>query len=271
MKRTAFIVLGMHRSGTSSVAGALAQLGAAAPRTLMAAKPENPKGFWESEVIMALNDDILAACGSSWDDWRRLPTEGLRAGASFSARATAALREEFGDADTIVLKDPRICRFYPFWREILIGSSYEPLVISPIRAPGEVVASLTRRNTLDRDHAFRLWLRHVLDAEAFTRGQRRHLVGWSDFLSDWKPVLTVMSARLGREIAASNSATAQALDGFLSVDLRREREAAGDVPAAVGETYRQLMRLSAFGEVADAFPVLDRLRSELDAQSGGGP
>ena len=33
--RVAYVVLGMHRSGTSSVAGTLALLGAAAPRTLM--------------------------------------------------------------------------------------------------------------------------------------------------------------------------------------------------------------------------------------------
>ena len=71
-ERTAYVVLGMHRSGTSSVAGTLALLGAAAPRTLMGPAQDNPKGFWESQVVTAFNDRLLAAAGSAWDDWRAL-------------------------------------------------------------------------------------------------------------------------------------------------------------------------------------------------------
>ena len=70
--KTAYVVLGMHRSGTSSVAGALTLLGAAAPRTLMQAAADNPTGFWESEKITEFNDEVLHAAGSSWLDWGAL-------------------------------------------------------------------------------------------------------------------------------------------------------------------------------------------------------
>ena len=53
--RTAVLVLGMHRSGTSSVAGALIRLGGAAPLTLMPPhETQNPRGFWESLVFVGL-------------------------------------------------------------------------------------------------------------------------------------------------------------------------------------------------------------------------
>ena len=48
---TAVLVLGMHRSGTSSVAGALIRLGGAAPLNLMPPTEDNPKGYWESTLL----------------------------------------------------------------------------------------------------------------------------------------------------------------------------------------------------------------------------
>ncbi len=66
--REAVLVLGMHRSGTSSVAGALVSLGGAAPLHLLPPQLDNEKGFWESSVLVALNDEILTAAGSHWWD-----------------------------------------------------------------------------------------------------------------------------------------------------------------------------------------------------------
>ena len=69
--KTLIVVLGMHRSGTSSAAGAFVGLGAAAPQHLIAPNADNERGFWESPVIVDLNNAILAAGGSDWKDWRK--------------------------------------------------------------------------------------------------------------------------------------------------------------------------------------------------------
>lgn len=61
---TAILVLGMHRSGTSSLAGAMTRLGGAAPGNLIPGDEANPKGYWESAILNTLNEDILAAAGS---------------------------------------------------------------------------------------------------------------------------------------------------------------------------------------------------------------
>ena len=74
-QRTAIFVLGMHRSGSSALAGAVHLLGAAAPRTLMPSDMANPRGYWESEKIVAVHDEILQSVGSSWEDWRSVGPE----------------------------------------------------------------------------------------------------------------------------------------------------------------------------------------------------
>ncbi len=54
------IILGSGRSGTSMAAGCLATAGYHFGQNLVEARPTNPKGFYESRVINALNERILA-------------------------------------------------------------------------------------------------------------------------------------------------------------------------------------------------------------------
>lgn len=258
--RVAYVVLGMHRSGTSSVAGTLALLGAAAPRTLMRPAEDNPKGFWESEVVTAFNDRLLAADGSSWSDWRRFSPPSDPAWAEEAGRV---LEAEFGDAGAIVLKDPRICRFFPFWRRVLEGAGYTPLIVAPVRDPLEVAASLNARNGMDPARALRLWLRHVLDAEAASRGLSRHVMGWDAFIGDWRGETARMAARLNRPLSPTTD-QAEAVDAFLTADLRRQTPGEGHSPALVARTHAALLDLARHGEHADLHRTLDALRAEFD-------
>ena len=258
--RIAYVVLGMHRSGTSSVAGTLALLGAAAPRTLMRPAEDNPKGFWESEVVTAFNDRLLAAAGSSWDDWRRFA---LPSDPAWAEEAAGVLDAEFGDAEAIVLKDPRICRFFPFWRRVLESAGYGPLIVCPVRDPMEVAASLNARNGMDPARALRLWLRHVLDAEAASRGLPRHFMGWDGFIADWRGEIARMAARFDLDLSPTTDQAA-AVDAFLSADLRRQTPGEGRPPALVTRTCQALAGLARHGEHADLHRSLDALRTEFD-------
>src|SRR5580700_7972119 len=71
---TALVVLGMHRSGTSALAGMLHHLGVALGNRLMPATSDNPRGYWEHAEIVAANERLLASLGWGWDDIRSLPT-----------------------------------------------------------------------------------------------------------------------------------------------------------------------------------------------------
>ena len=66
----AVIVLGMHRSGTSALAGMLSLLGIQFGRSLFPPQADNPRGYWEHREIVDLDDRMLMALGSSWDDMR---------------------------------------------------------------------------------------------------------------------------------------------------------------------------------------------------------
>ncbi|MFY7850700.1 MAG: hypothetical protein ACOVQ6_02790, partial [Brevundimonas sp.] len=45
--RSALVVAGMHRSGTSAVARLLSLAGGALPGNIIQPGPDNPTGFWE--------------------------------------------------------------------------------------------------------------------------------------------------------------------------------------------------------------------------------
>ena len=58
--RSAIVILGMHRSGTSALAGVLNMLGCDLPETLMPANAYNEKGYFESNAIRLLNDRVCS-------------------------------------------------------------------------------------------------------------------------------------------------------------------------------------------------------------------
>src|SRR5271165_4690621 len=196
--RTAVLVLGMHRSGTSSVAGALIRLGGAPPLNLIPPEWDNPKGFWESSVLMALNDEILAAGGTHWQDWRRFDPGRIDAAAAVDlrARAKSALAGEFGDARLPIVKDPRMCRLLPFWCSVFREAEWSVRPVLPLRSPLEVALSLSRRNGIAPGLGCLIWLRHVLDAEAETRNMRRAVLNWNDFLGDRRGALERLGVQL---------------------------------------------------------------------------
>lgn len=262
--KTALVVLGMHRSGTSSVAGALTLLGAAPPLTLMQPAEDNPRGFWESNVVMVLDDQLLAEAGGSWSDWRRLPHRPDPAAAR--ARIVDCLRGEFGDAEAIVLKDPRMCRLFPDWRAGLEAAGYRPLIISPLRHPSEVAASLVARNPISREQGLRLWLRHVLDAEVASRGLPRHFMRWSAFMSDWRAEVALINTRLGVALAPAARDDGAQIDAFLTPDLHRQKTEA-PTPALVTQAWSLFGDLARHGEHADLHVALDVLRREFDRAS----
>ena len=63
------IVLGMHRSGTSVLARILNMMGAyfGPEGVSMGPTKSNPKGYWERQDVMQLNEFILHSADCYWD------------------------------------------------------------------------------------------------------------------------------------------------------------------------------------------------------------
>lgn len=266
--RTAVVVLGMHRSGTSALARIVNFLGAAMPRHLVPASDSNPRGQWESSTLVGLHNDLLAALDSSWDDWR---TPGARwkesdAASRFAGPLRIAIDEEFGNSPLIALKDPRICRTLPYWMSILEKSGFRTAPLIIVRNPLEVAESLRERDGISFEKAMLLWLRHNLDAEAETRHLQRNIVTFDALLEDWKLLAVQSAARLGIAWPRQPTDAASDVREFLDLELHNHRatqaelEAHTEVPHWVKVAYRALTLLCDEPRAAEPKRELDHVR-----------
>lgn len=268
--KTAIVIAGMHRSGTSSIAGAASILGASLPKHLMAAhEGSNPLGHFESQKIVDLNDAILSNVGSRWNDWREIPDQWLKSDFAHECRATALdlMVQEYDGAPLIVLKDPRICRLLPFWGPILEEAGYRGSVFLPYRNPFEVAASLTERNGFSRGEGLLLWLRHALESERATRDQPRDFLFWPDFLEDPVGALTRSAERIGFTWPRVSDFSLAELDEFVSRDLRHNKTATlrnGQVGEWVVAAFKAFRQLDAEPGSKVALATLDSIRAELN-------
>jgi hypothetical protein len=267
--RQALLVLGMHRSGTSALAGLIVRLGMHGPRTLIPPNEFNPLGYWESEPIVQFHDRVLHAAGSSWDAWAPLDTS-FDAG-PFASELTRILDAEFGSTPSFVVKDPRMCRFVPFWLGALAESGITPSAILIVRDPVDVSRSLATRDRLAPEFSLLMWLRHTLDAEHATRTIPRSVVSYRQLLTDWRSVADRIAndLRLTWPSAPDDAAIAQ----FLRPDLCHHAAGPGDLSAPppldrwvteARDALDQLQR-GAPALTDGAFAVLDDVRRELHA------
>ncbi len=226
-KRTAILVAGSHRSGTSALTRVLNIAGCDLPKTLMRPQPDNTKGFWESRAIKDLNQEILASAGSSWDDWRPFSQDWHASpiAGEFRERAGELVQSEFDDSRLFVMKDPRMCRLLEFWIEIVRSCGARPFVVSPIRNPFDVASSLHVRNDIDPFVGHLIWLRHVLDAEAASRGiVERAYLRYEQLLSEAHAVVDKIGNELGVSWPKGSSPYAEMdIEEFLSPMLHHHR------------------------------------------------
>jgi len=262
----------MHRSGTSAFTRVLSLLGCDLPKTLMQAHKSNETGHWESDVIRHLNDRILASAGTRWDDWLEVNPGWLQSPKSeeFREEALALLREEFGASRLFVLKDPRICRLLPFWLSVLDEAGVRPLILSPVRNPLEVAASLGGRNGFEAGLGHLLWLRHVLDSEFGSRGTPRFFTSYDRLIGGWARTATDAQTALGIAWPRMSDRAAGEIEGFLSDHHRHYQEpeeAVLDNPTLsdwLRGTFEILGRWATAGESPQDFAALDRIRAELN-------
>lgn len=273
--RRCLLVLGMHRSGTSAITRVLNILGAALPKEILGAGRGNEAGHWEPTRLLALHDEMLAEAGSRWDDWRALDLSVLPPFrlVHWEAKIERLIAEEFGDAPLFVLKDPRVCRFVALYEQVLKRMGITPRYVLSLRNPLAVAASLGLRDGMTPNFAGLLWLRHVLDAEAATRGQARAILSYERLLSDWRSVDAVFASMPPGSEGANVPRVAAEIDGFLSRALQHHAPSTDelamrpDVQAWVKEVYAGLRALER--EAGDS-AALEGLSSIHKAFNAGG-
>ena len=138
------IVLGMHRSGTSALTGALAQMGiyVGAEEDLTAKSWENPAGFFERRDARKICDTLLQGSGADWWKLSAFSVDNANYEAVRSQReAIRDLVRRLDEHGTWALKEPRLsscCRFSRARSETRSPSS--PFGI-PLRSPNRCVVA----------------------------------------------------------------------------------------------------------------------------------
>lgn len=222
--RTAVVVLGMHRSGTSALTRALSLAGFALPRRLQPATEDNPEGFWEPSAVVALNGRVLAALGQDWTSIGAVPPHRLDGGdmAALRAEAEDILEEEYGDARRFVVKDPRMARLIPFWEPVFRAAGVRPCFVHPVRSPLDVTRSLARRNGFGQTRSLLMWIDHTLAVLRAAQDAPVAFVDFEDLLARPSASVEGVLRRLGLDAALSGE-DRHALDAAVKPALRHHR------------------------------------------------
>ena len=264
--RPMILVLGMHRSGTSAVAGTLAHLGVDFSSRLIAAAADNPRGFFEHQDIWQLDQDILEGLGSQWDDPLPLPGDWLESVVAHEAelKLHAILQRDFAHSKLAGIKDPRMCRLMPGWSAWLQQEGYSPQIVLVVRHPAEVIASLGKRDQLPADQVAWAWLRHVIEAEAGTRNLPRAVVRYARLLHGWRREVDRIATSLDLAWPVPLEAAAPDIDAFLEPTLRHGSDAAC-APAVSARMQTWLDRVYAAVTADDGVDVrtLDTVANEM--------
>ncbi|WP_254173817.1 sulfotransferase [Planktothrix pseudagardhii] len=137
-EQTAFIITGMHRSGTSLTASILQSAGVHIGRNLLGADHVNIKGHFENIDFYHLHMNILDSQGASSAGWTL--QDNLEIKEEFVDRAKELI-EQNALSSVWGWKEPRTTLFLEFWAKLLPEAKF--LLI--YRSPWEVADSLYRR------------------------------------------------------------------------------------------------------------------------------
>lgn len=219
------LILGMHRSGTSCLAGSLQEAGLYLGEVNTAA-PHNAKGNRESRAIMELQDDLLRANGGAWD----APPAQVTWPVEYRERRDALIAT-YPTNRIWGFKDPRTVLTLEGWLEALPAARF----VGTFRHPLAVVASLQARNGFSIEKSLALWEAYnhrLLDA--------RRRLGFPLLCFDWPPEryhqqLQNVASLLGLSAPETGFT-------FFESALRRNQAAPDDghLPPAVAALHRAL-------------------------------
>lgn len=198
---TVICVLGMHRSGTSCLAGSLEAAGVFSGKVVEWA-PHNLKGNRENLGIRNLNDAVLAASDGAWD---RPPLE-LKWDSQHQEQRDAIIADLYRQASTWSFKDPRTLLTLPFWREGI--EKLQP--IGTFRHALKAAKSLHQRSRMSLRESMTLWVHYnrillsELEKEFFP--VLCFDLPRKEYLAQLENAIEYLGAKLGSDVSFSTEA-----------------------------------------------------------------
>jgi tetratricopeptide (TPR) repeat protein len=184
---TAIVVLGMHRSGTSCLAGMLSAAGLASAGDTIR-NWDNARGHHEMLEAVRLNEAVLAHSGGHWLS----PPATLRWTDEHAAARDALLAAQI-DGRPSLLKDPRTLLTLAFWR----ASAVPWRAIGIVRHPLAVARSLESWREMPLAEGVALWAAH---ARALEADRAEHAYPLIDFDRPKAEVVAAVVAAFGPDL-----------------------------------------------------------------------
>lgn len=271
-KKRIIVVLGMHRSGTSSVTRALVAIGARVSERLLPPGADNPRGFWEDQDFVEFNERLLARLDASYDSLALLP-DGFEQRSDLQEmllEAVVLLRDKLADNGIFALKDPRTCRLLPFWQRVFAHLEVDVDHVIAVRNPLSVAHSLTRRNGFEQRKSFWLWLQHYVAALQGTHGLSRVFIDYDRLMAAPEEQLRRLAGAL--HLPGEDAAIHEYCAAFLSRELRHAAFTFDDLllvphlPEPLIRAGRLLQDATTVGEAADFPAAWTDLAAELRRQ-----
>lgn len=241
------VVIGMGRSGTSAIAGALQLLGVDLGNSLIGANRSNIKGHFENALIVKLNDAILGSLRSYNGDFSLLDAVDWMASPSYVAQARGILRAQFPASPLFAIKDPRMCRVWPIWAQALAAHGAAARFLVPLRDPVEVAQSLYGYGC-STNHGLMWWIAHMLDAEKHSRTAPRAIVPYPDLLAEPKHTLERIADVLELSWPKPLNEVEPSLNAFLDRSMHHRpqdspvrTEAEGRILSLAEAVYQKMM------------------------------
>jgi hypothetical protein len=169
------VVLGSGRSGTSLVAGCLAQAGYYMGSKLLPANESNPKGFFEDAIINSINEDILESVAPPGSDrfagfFHKYSTSRhqrwlLALNNPIFPICPSSIAEKIVEEvkhDPFCFKDPRFSYTLPVWKPYLHNALFIVVFRNPAATARSIVKECRQDERLhslgmNRRIALRVW------------------------------------------------------------------------------------------------------------------
>lgn len=273
-KSDLIFVLGPHRCGTSATTRFVSLLGnVPIPGALLRPRnSDNETGFWEPRDLVRLNRKLMSSVGLDWDSIAPCRTEHLPNSdrAALVERTKQYLTEITRSHNTVLLKDPRLCRLLPIWLEAAAKLGKRVSAIHAVRSPLDAAASMHARNDLALQVGVWIWIRHIVEAEAYTRALPRVFINYETLITNWQTVAAAVTPLCPGAKATPGISTQNAIERFLDPALRHHRIQQWDETVTpqlsnlVEEIYACTQQLTDNPGSAIAMRRLDRVTEQIN-------
>ena len=248
--RPALFILGMHRSGTSAITGALRHSGVwvGEETELTDANVENPLGFWERRDMRNLCDQMLQSAGADWWKIANFDPKAIpRATLAEQRRNFEKIVSELDKYQAWVIKEPRLCLLLPVLRHHVNN----PVCIHIYRNPLEVARSLQTRNGFSISAGLALWEVYNLHALKASEGLPRISLSYESLMLHPLETLNALVKELEGFEGDPIRPDSGLIERFIDLDLYRQRATAEETEDYLLPSQRALWLRLRSGEVFD--------------------